>query len=97
MGEPVYFTAQCIGLNLFESAAFAGSALDSSYNVVDSRVITLSTEQYNEWKKADDNYIIALVAKTLSEPAPIEEKVINDLEEGVEETRKWWGFERPQE
>ena len=85
--QAVYFTAQCVGLNLFESASFVGSALDASYNVVDTRVITLSTEQYNEWKKVDDNYIIALVAKTLSEPAPVEENVkqLEQIKENVEE------------
>ncbi len=62
---PVYFAAECIGLKLFENATFMGYSLDSSYNVIDNKIITLTKDQYLEWKKYDDNYIINLVSQEI--------------------------------
>ena len=89
---PVYFGAQCIGLNLFENATFMGYGLDTSYNVIMNKTITLTTDQYNEWKKCDDNYIIRLVAEAIqNETQPVVQPVVDpELEQEIKQTVDNW-------
>jgi len=85
--QPAYFAAQCIGLNLFENASFMGYGLDTSYNVIMNQPITLTTDQYKEWKQQDDNYIIKLVSEAIQN-AVLTETVQETVQETVEETVK---------
>ena len=85
--RPVYFAAQCTGLNLFENASFMGYGLDSSYNVIMNQPVTLTTDQYNEWKRQDDSYIIKLVSEAIQN-AVLTETVDQTIKETVEEFAK---------
>lgn len=86
---PAYFGAQCVGLTLFENASFVGYGLDSSHNVIMNKLITLTTDQYNEWKKHDDNYIIKLVGEMLlnetQQVVESEHEVVEVVEPEVEQ------------
>ncbi len=58
------FKIRCVNLNLFNSATFVATLLDSSGNNISDKVITLTQEQYLEWKN-DDAYIVDLIATEL--------------------------------
>jgi len=79
--QPVYFGAQCIGLNLFENASFMGYGLDTSYNVIMNQQITLTNDQYSEWKRQDDNYIIKLVAEAIQNTVAVEQTIKETVDE----------------
>ena len=81
LSVPVYFAAECIGLKLFENATFMGYSLDSSYNVIDNKVITLTKDQYLEWKKYDDNYIINLVSQEIGKNLMKNQEILETVNE----------------
>jgi hypothetical protein len=55
------FIIKCRSLELFTSATFIVSLLDVTNNIINSQVITLTTEQYLMWNN-NDEYITNLVA-----------------------------------
>ena len=58
------FTIKCMNLDLFNSASFLATLVDSSGINISNKVIILTPEQYLEWKN-DDSYIVDLVATEL--------------------------------
>jgi hypothetical protein len=58
------FTIKCMNLDLFNSASFLTTLVDSSGFKISNKVINLTPEQYLEWKN-DDSYIVDLVATEL--------------------------------
>ena len=58
------FTVTCRSLTLFQTASFLVSLLDASGKNISNQIVTLTTEQYNQWMN-DDDYIINLVAGIL--------------------------------
>jgi hypothetical protein len=57
-------TIKCMHLNLFQNATFIANLMDVEGNVIETRVITLTHEQYLEWNNNDD-YIVNLVSGIL--------------------------------
>lgn len=58
------FTIRCMSLDLFKSASFVVSLVDSDGHVIDNKFINLTNEQYLAWQN-DDTYIVNLVASVL--------------------------------
>jgi len=58
------FTVVCQSLTLFSTASFIVSLRDENENIINTQLITLSTEQYQSWNN-NDEYIITLVASIL--------------------------------
>jgi len=58
------FSVTCRSLELFKSASFLVSLLDADGRNISNQIITLTTEQYNQWMN-NDSYIINLVAGIL--------------------------------
>jgi hypothetical protein len=58
------FRIKCVNLDLFNSATFVAFLQDQSGDTISQKNITLTSQQYLEWKN-DDSYIVDLVATEL--------------------------------
>lgn len=54
-------TIKCMSLNLFQNATFIANLMDIDGNIIETKVITLTNEQYLEWNNNDD-YIVTLIS-----------------------------------
>ena len=60
----VSFTVACRNIDLFNSATFSVDTFDIDGNILNRQILTMSTEDYNQWNN-NDTYVIQWVAKTL--------------------------------
>ena len=58
------FNVACRNVDLFNNASFTVDTFDSSNNMLNRQVLTMTNQQYLEWNN-NDSYVIDWVATTL--------------------------------